>query len=81
MRESNVASSQCHVMIPDDEPWTRLNAYFIHPTQEWKDLNVKFVLQVYRDYVHTKDKQYLVDMYPLVKVTTTLTFIFVVIHC
>ena len=36
---------------PEEEPWLKVNAYVIHPTEEWKDLNVKFVLQVYRDYV------------------------------
>ena len=30
----------------DDEPWTNINAYTIHDTSEWKDLNLKFVLQV-----------------------------------
>ncbi|ELU04898.1 hypothetical protein CAPTEDRAFT_216398 [Capitella teleta] len=51
----------------DNEPWSRLNAYIIHPTNEWKDLNPKFVLQVYRDYVFTKDEQYLYEMYPQCK--------------
>jgi hypothetical protein len=55
-------------MISDDEPWVRVNAYVIHPTHEWKDLNVKFVLQVYRDYVATNDHLYLEKMYPFVKV-------------
>jgi non-lysosomal glucosylceramidase len=45
-----------------------VNAYCIHPTHDWKDLNPKFVLQVFRDYVFTKDKNYLKDMYPLAKV-------------
>ncbi|GBG69799.1 hypothetical protein CBR_g4628 [Chara braunii] len=36
-------------------PWIRLNAYNIHDTSRWKDLNSKFVLQVYRDYVVTGD--------------------------
>ena len=64
-----------HVMVllmyflsPEDEPWSRMNAYVIHPTQEWKDLNTKFVLQVYRDYVQLDSKEYLYDMYPRVKV-------------
>ncbi|XP_027405420.1 non-lysosomal glucosylceramidase isoform X2 [Bos indicus] len=30
---------------PDDEPWLRVNAYEIHDTGDWKDLNLKFVLQ------------------------------------
>ncbi|XP_010218121.1 PREDICTED: non-lysosomal glucosylceramidase [Tinamus guttatus] len=40
---------------PDDEPWQRVNAYLIHDTANWKDLNLKFVLQVYRDYYLTQD--------------------------
>ncbi|XP_042303811.1 non-lysosomal glucosylceramidase-like [Sceloporus undulatus] len=50
---------------PDDEPWQRVNAYLIHDTANWKDLNLKFVLQVYRDYYLTKDSTYLQDMWPV----------------
>ncbi|KAM8882006.1 non-lysosomal glucosylceramidase [Synchiropus picturatus] len=50
---------------PDDEPWKRVNAYLIHDTADWKDLNLKFVLQVYRDFHLTKDEQYLKDMWPI----------------
>ncbi|XP_046855881.1 non-lysosomal glucosylceramidase-like isoform X2 [Xenia sp. Carnegie-2017] len=52
---------------PDDEPWTNINAYAIHDTSEWKDLNLKFVLQLYRDYVYTDDIQYLDDLWPVAK--------------
>lgn len=52
---------------PEDEPWTKVNAYNMHPTHNWKDLNLKFVLQVYRDYSAMKDMTYLKDMYPKVK--------------
>uniref|UniRef100_A0A8D3EFP3 Non-lysosomal glucosylceramidase n=1 Tax=Scophthalmus maximus TaxID=52904 RepID=A0A8D3EFP3_SCOMX len=50
---------------PDDEPWQRVNAYLIHDTADWKDLNLKFVLQVYRDFHLTQDSQYLRDMWPI----------------
>eukprot|EP00064_Thunnus_orientalis_P017605 superscaffoldBa00003790_g17689 len=50
---------------PDDEPWQRVNAYLIHDTADWKDLNLKFVLQVYRDFHVTQDSQYLQDMWPI----------------
>lgn len=53
---------------PDDEPWQRVNAYQIHDTADWKDLNLKFVLQVYRDYHLTQDLQYLMDMWPICQV-------------
>ncbi|XP_053271886.1 non-lysosomal glucosylceramidase [Pleuronectes platessa] len=52
---------------PDDEPWQRVNAYLIHDTSDWKDLNLKFVLQVYRDFHLTQDRQYLQDMWPICK--------------
>lgn len=35
---------------PDEEPFTLINSYPIHDVAEWRDLNVKFILQVYRDY-------------------------------
>lgn len=35
---------------PDEEPFILINSYPIHDVAEWRDLNVKFVLQVYRDY-------------------------------
>ncbi|XP_062984437.1 non-lysosomal glucosylceramidase [Elgaria multicarinata webbii] len=50
---------------PDDEPWQRVNAYLIHDTATWKDLNLKFVLQVYRDYYLMEDAVYLRDMWPI----------------
>ena len=52
----------------EDEPWKRVNSYNIHPTHDWKDLNLKFVLQVYRDYYATQDRDYLEHMYPIMKV-------------
>ncbi|XP_049867777.1 non-lysosomal glucosylceramidase isoform X2 [Pectinophora gossypiella] len=34
---------------PDDVPFTNINCYNIHDVSEWRDLNLKFVLQVCRD--------------------------------
>ncbi|KAG8431056.1 hypothetical protein GDO86_019484 [Hymenochirus boettgeri] len=48
-----------------DEPWQKLNAYLMHDTAEWKDLNLKFVLQVFRDYHLTKNSTYLRDMWSI----------------
>lgn len=31
-----------------EEPWEKVNAYTIHDTAQWKDLNLKFVLQVWQ---------------------------------
>ncbi|KAH3838447.1 non-lysosomal glucosylceramidase-like [Dreissena polymorpha] len=53
---------------PEDEPWKRVNAYNIHPTVDWKDLNLKFILQVYRDYHATGDRAFLEHMYPIMRV-------------
>lgn len=35
---------------PEEEAFTLINCYNIHDVNDWKDLNPKFVLQVYRDY-------------------------------
>lgn len=35
---------------PEEEPFALINSYPIHDVAEWRDLNVKFVLQVFRDY-------------------------------
>lgn len=34
----------------DEEPFALINCYHVHNVNDWKDLNTKFVLQVYRDY-------------------------------
>ncbi|XP_070542370.1 non-lysosomal glucosylceramidase-like isoform X2 [Ptychodera flava] len=52
---------------PEDEPWLKVNAYHFHDTSDWKDLNLKFVLQVYRDYFCLKDMEYLQRMWPQVQ--------------
>nr|XP_014270421.1 non-lysosomal glucosylceramidase isoform X1 [Halyomorpha halys] len=51
---------------PDENPFILINSYQIHDVSTWRDLNLKYVLQVYRDYVLTKDVQYVVDMFPQV---------------
>ncbi|ODN01681.1 Non-lysosomal glucosylceramidase [Orchesella cincta] len=50
---------------PCEEPYTKINSYLIHDISDWKDLNLKFVLQVFRDYKFTKDDVYLHDMLPI----------------
>ncbi|KAG5667295.1 hypothetical protein PVAND_015281 [Polypedilum vanderplanki] len=35
---------------PAEDPWNLINSYPIHDVSEWRDLNSKFILQVYRDY-------------------------------
>eukprot|EP00898_Chlorokybus_atmophyticus_P002021 jgi/Chlat1/281/Chrsp1S03057 len=54
--------------VPHDlgfgDPWNRLNVYNIHDTSEWKDLNPKFVLQVYRDFAATNNRPFLEACWP-----------------
>nr|XP_018906932.1 PREDICTED: non-lysosomal glucosylceramidase [Bemisia tabaci] len=49
---------------PGENPWLEINAYPVHDVCEWRDLNLKFVLQCYRDYSLTKNIKYLGDMWP-----------------
>eukprot|EP00008_Paramoeba_atlantica_P003308 CAMPEP_0201477522 /NCGR_PEP_ID=MMETSP0151_2-20130828/2528_1 /ASSEMBLY_ACC=CAM_ASM_000257 /TAXON_ID=200890 /ORGANISM="Paramoeba atlantica, Strain 621/1 / CCAP 1560/9" /LENGTH=1132 /DNA_ID=CAMNT_0047858269 /DNA_START=73 /DNA_END=3471 /DNA_ORIENTATION=+ len=44
---------------PGDDPWYKVNSYNIQEINCWKDLNCKFALQVYRDYLVTKNRQFL----------------------
>ncbi|XP_047964570.1 non-lysosomal glucosylceramidase-like [Salvia hispanica] len=56
--------------VPHDiglnDPWFEVNAYNLFNTDRWKDLNSKFVLQVYRDMVATGDKSFAKAVWPAV---------------
>ncbi|KAJ6842993.1 non-lysosomal glucosylceramidase [Iris pallida] len=56
--------------VPHDlgmhDPWHEMNAYNIHDTSRWKDLNPKFILQVYRDFAATGDTSFGRDVWPAV---------------
>ncbi|KAL5789347.1 hypothetical protein ACOSQ2_004235 [Xanthoceras sorbifolium] len=58
--------------VPHDiginDPWFEVNAYCLYDTDRWKDLNPKFVLQVYRDVVATGDKKFVRAVWPSVYV-------------
>ncbi|KAI5593262.1 hypothetical protein BDE02_03G002900 [Populus trichocarpa] len=58
--------------VPHDigihDPWFEVNAYNLHDTDRWKDLNPKFVLQVYRDVIATGDKKFARAVWPSVYV-------------
>ncbi|GLT77209.1 hypothetical protein SLA2020_488170 [Shorea laevis] len=58
--------------VPHDiglnDPWFEVNSYSLYSTDRWKDLNPKFVLQVYRDVVATGDKKYAEAVWPSVYV-------------
>jgi non-lysosomal glucosylceramidase len=55
--------------VPEGDPFVSVNEPGWQDTNDWKDLNSKFVLMVYRDYVLTgsKDRQFLRDTWPSVK--------------
>ncbi|PAV87241.1 hypothetical protein WR25_15110 [Diploscapter pachys] len=55
---------------PADEPWIITNAYVMHDTGKWKDLNLKYVLTSWRDYliVAKRDRAFLEHTWPAVKV-------------
>jgi non-lysosomal glucosylceramidase len=52
--------------VPEGDPFVSVNEPGWQDTNDWKDLNSKFVLMVYRDYVLTgkEDKIFLRDMWP-----------------
>ena len=60
---------------PEDEPWYSVNAYILRATDEWKDLNLKFVLMSWRDWKITGDDAYMFYILPLVVVWFHLGFL------
>jgi non-lysosomal glucosylceramidase len=56
--------------VPHDmglnDPWFEVNGYMLHDPARWKDLNPKFVLQVYRDAVATGDAAFAAAAWPAV---------------
>jgi non-lysosomal glucosylceramidase len=55
--------------IPQEDPFMQVNSFSWQNTNDWKDLNSKFVLMIYRDYVFTgkKDREFLRYTWPAVK--------------
>jgi non-lysosomal glucosylceramidase len=55
--------------VPEGDPFISVNEPGWQDTNDWKDLNSKFVLMVYRDYVLTgkTDKEFLREMWPAVQ--------------
>ena len=49
---------------PTASPWQQINAYLYQDISRWKDLNSKFVLQIYRDYLLNKDRTFLEAAWP-----------------
>lgn len=71
LAEGNWGIRKVRGAVPHDlgthDPWNEMNAYNIHDTSKWKDLNPKFVLQVYRDFSATGDLAFGVDVWPSVR--------------
>ncbi|KAJ4722956.1 Non-lysosomal glucosylceramidase [Melia azedarach] len=71
LAEGNTGIRKVRGAVPHDlgthDPWNEMNAYNIHDTSKWKDLNPKFVLQVYRDLAATRDMSFGVDVWPAVR--------------
>jgi len=59
--------------VPEGDPFVSVNEPGWQDTNDWKDLNSKFVLMVYRDYVVTgkQDKAFLREMWPAVQAAMT----------
>ena len=55
--------------VPDEDPFKQINQFSWQDTNGWKDLNPKFVLMVYRDFVFTgrKDKDFLRATWPAIQ--------------
>ncbi len=55
--------------VPNEDPFIQVNQFSWQDTNGWKDLNPKFVLMIYRDFVFTgrKDTNFLRDTWPSVK--------------
>ncbi|CAH9086261.1 unnamed protein product [Cuscuta epithymum] len=70
LAEGNSGIRKAKGAVPHDlgthDPWHEMNAYNIHDTSKWKDLNPKFVLQVYRDFAATGDYSFATDVWPSV---------------
>jgi non-lysosomal glucosylceramidase len=59
--------------VPEGDPFVSVNEPGWQDTNDWKDLNSKFVLMVYRDYVLTgkQDADFLREMWPAVRAAMT----------
>ena len=52
---------------PNREPFVIINAYNSFNTSDWKDLNLKYILMVYRDFYYLNDIDYLKHMWSYIK--------------
>lgn len=61
---------------PQEDPFVLVNGYNFHDSGIWKDLNPKFILQVYRDYLFTGDKAFLKNSWGAVEQAVEFMFRF-----
>lgn len=63
-----------NMYVSAKDPWLLTNAYVMHDTGKWKDLNLKFVLTSYRDYVTLlhRDPKFLAHTYKAIKVCDSI---------
>ena len=69
LRERKTKGAVPHDLgVPEEDPFIQPNQFSWQNTNGWKDLNSKFVLMVYRDYVFTgkKDVKFLRETWPAV---------------
>ena len=67
-RPRKVAGAVPHDLgMPSEAPFRLPNAYTWQDANVWKDLNSKFVLLIYRDYVATRDEGLVREAWPAVK--------------
>ncbi len=69
-RERKTKGAVPHDMgVPNEDPFFQINQFSWQDTNGWKDLNSKFVLMVYRDFVLTgsTDKEFLKYSWPAVQ--------------
>ena len=55
--------------VPNEDPFVQINQFSWQDTNGWKDLNPKFILMIYRDFVLTgsKDQDFLRSSWPAVQ--------------
>ncbi|CAN0928035.1 Non-lysosomal glucosylceramidase [Linum grandiflorum] len=70
MSDGRIVQKKMLGAVPHDmglnDPWFEMNAYNLFSTARWKDLNPKFVLQIYRDVVATGDMGFARAVWPSV---------------
>ena len=52
------------VGTPYERPWKLVNAYNFQDVNKWKDLNSQFILTIFRDFMITKNREFLEEAFP-----------------